>query len=236
MSEAERVEEPKIRLLICDDQAIVCEGLRAILATVPQVTVVGIAHNGLEALDAVQATQPDLVLMDLKMPQMNGIQATRIIREKYPRVRVLVLTTYDTDEWVIDAVRSGAAGYLLKDTPRENLVQAIIDTVHGRHHIDPQVAGKVLNHVAGQAGAPQPSGNVPPRLPLPDQKLLSELSDREREILRLLARGYTNAEIAQTLFLSDGTVKNYVSTILSKLNVTDRTQAALFAVRAGFGG
>jgi two-component system, NarL family, response regulator LiaR len=229
--------EPKIRLLICDDQSIVCEGLRAILATVPEVNVVGIAHNGVEALDAIPALQPDLVLMDLKMPQMNGIQATRLIREKFPRVLVLVLTTYDTDEWVIDAVRSGAAGYLLKDTPRESLVQAIIDTVHGRYHIDPQVAGKVLSHVAGQARQPEQT-----RLQeqaghsLPDQKLVSELSDREREILRLLARGYTNAEIAQALFLSDGTVKNYVSTILAKLGVTDRTQAALFAVRAGFGG
>jgi len=216
--------EPKIRVLICDDQAIVCEGLRAILGTVPEFEVVGIAHNGAEALDAIPAAQPDLVLMDLKMPQMNGIQATRLIREKYPRVRVLVLTTYDTDEWVIDAVRSGAAGYLLKDTPREALVQAIIDTVHGRHHIDPQVAGKVLNQVARQ-----------PSLPQPDQKLLSELSDREREILRLLARGYNNAEIAQALFLSEGTVKNYVSTIFARLGVADRTQAALFAVRAGFG-
>lgn len=217
-------ETQKIRLLICDDQAIVCEGLRAILANVPELTVVGTAHNGLEALDLISTTHPNLILMDLKMPQMNGIQATKIIREKYPQVRVLVLTTYDTDEWVIDAIRSGAAGYLLKDTPRENLVQAIIDTVNGRNHIDPQVAGKVLNHVAHQ-----------PNLPLPDQRLLSELSDREREILRLLARGYNNAEIAQALFLTEGTVKNYISTILSKLGVTDRTQAALFAVRAGLG-
>lgn len=215
---------PNIRVLICDDQTIVCEGLRAILSTVPELTVVGTVHNGAEALQFLTTTQPDLILMDLKMPIMNGIQATKLIRETFPSVYVLVLTTYDTDEWVIDAIRSGASGYLLKDTPREDLVRAIIDTVNGRSHIDPQVAGKVLSHVAHQ-----------PSLPLPDQKLLSELSEREREILRLLARGFNNAEIAQSLFLTDGTVKNYVSTILSKLGVTDRTQAALFAMRSGFG-
>jgi DNA-binding NarL/FixJ family response regulator len=216
---------PIIRVLICDDQTIVCEGLRAILSTVPELAVIGTVHNGAEALAFLKTSLPDLILMDLKMPVMNGIQATKIIRETFPQVYVLVLTTYDSDEWVIDAIRSGASGYLLKDTPREDLVRAIIDTVNGRSHIDPQVAGKVLSHVARQ-----------PSLPLPDQKLLSELSDREREILRLLARGFNNAEIAQALFLTDGTVKNYVSTILSKLGVTDRTQAALFAMRSGFGG
>ena len=216
--------DQKIRLLLCDDQAIVCEGLSAILATVPEVCVVGIAHNGVEALELIPSIKPDLVLMDLKMPVMGGIQATKIIREKFPGVHVLVLTTYDTDEWGIDAISSGADGYLLKDTPRENLGLAIIDTVKGRSHIDPQVAGKLLNLVAHQ---PYPS--------MPDQQLLGLLSDREREILQLLGRGLNNAEIAQSLFLSEGTVKNYVSTILSKLNVTDRTQAALFAVRVGLG-
>lgn len=218
------LSERSIRLLICDDQTIVLEGLRAILATAPDVQVVGIAHNGAEALEQIPLTQPNLILMDLKMPIMNGVQATKIIREKFPDVRVLVLTTYDTDEWVIDAVRSGAAGYLLKDTPKEDLILAITDTIKGRSHIDPQVAGKLLNHVAAQ-----------PALSIPDQQVVSRLSDREREILRLLGRGLSNVEIAQALFLSEGTVKNYVSTILSKLGVTDRTQAALLAMRAGIG-
>ncbi|MHB8111946.1 MAG: response regulator [Bellilinea sp.] len=217
--------EPKIRLLICDDQTIVCEGLLAIFSTVPEVMVVGTVHNGVEAIESIPLTKPDLVLMDLKMPIMNGIQATKIIHEKYPFIRVLVLTTYDTDEWVIDAVRSGAAGYILKDAPRESLVQAIIDTMKGRSYIDPQVAGKILNHVVHQ-----------PASSISDQQLMSELSDREREILRLLGRGLNNAEIAQSLFLTEGTVKNYVSTIFTKLQVNDRTQAALFAVRAGLGG
>lgn len=214
-------EEKKIQLLICDDQSIVCEGLRAIFNTVSEVNLVGIAHNGIEAIDCVSTLHPDLVLMDLKMPLMDGVQATKIIREKYPETQVIILTTYDTEEWVINAVRSGATGYILKDTPREELVQTIIDTVNGRHHIDPQVAGKLFNFVANPHVSPS----------IQDQQLLGTLNDREREILRCLGRGYTNAEIAQSLFLTEGTVKNYVSTVLSKLGVADRTQAALLAVR-----
>ncbi len=215
-------ERDTIRLLICDDQDIVCEGLRAMLAPVPQIEVVGVAKNGLEAVDQTHKFQPDLVLMDLKMPKMNGIQATKAIREKFPEVRVLVLTTYDADEWVINALRNGAAGYLLKDTPQEDLVKAILNTVKGWNPIDPQVAGKLFDRVAN------PSAPI-----LPDQKLISQLSEREREVLRLLASGLGNSEIAQTLFLSEGTIKNYVSVIFSKLGVTDRTQAAILAIRAG---
>jgi DNA-binding NarL/FixJ family response regulator len=211
-----------IRLLICDDQAIVCEGLRAILEPVPHIEVVGVANNGVDAIDMTRTTQPDLVLMDLKMPRMNGIQATKAIREQFPDVRVLVLTTYDEDAWVLDAIRSGAAGYVLKDTPQEDLLKAIKETMQGWSHIDPHVAGKLLKHVADQ----------PDRV-LPDRKLISQLSEREREVLGLLASGLSNVDIAQTLFLSDGTVKNYVSIIFSKLGVADRTQAAILAIRAG---
>ncbi|MEP7188896.1 MAG: response regulator transcription factor [Roseiflexaceae bacterium] len=211
-----------IRLLICDDQAIVCEGLRAILEGVQHIEVVGVANNGVDAIELTRITQPDLVLMDLKMPRMNGIQATRAICEQFPAVRVLVLTTYDEDEWVIDAIRAGAAGYVLKDTPQEDLLKAIMETMQGWSHIDPQVAGKLLKHVVDQ-----------PERVLPNRKLISQLSEREREVLRLLASGLSNADIAQTLFLSDGTVKNYVSIIFSKLGVADRTQAAILAIRAG---
>lgn len=218
-------EPASIRVLICDDQAIVCEGLRAILEPVPNVVVVGAASNGLEALELVRSLQPDLVLMDLKMPRLNGIQATRAIREQFPTVRVLVLTTYDADDWVVAAIRSGAAGYLLKDAPAADLVRAILDTVKGWSPIDPQVAGKILKQVADQ---PAPTGL--------DQQRLQALSDRERAVLRLLATGLSNAAIAQSLFLSEGTVKNYVSTILSKLEVADRTQAAIIAMRAGLVG
>ncbi|MEA4908459.1 MAG: response regulator transcription factor [Chloroflexi bacterium] len=211
-----------IRVLICDDQSIVCEGLRAILGTAPDVEVVGVAYNGAEAVELVPTLKPDLVLMDLKMPEMNGIQATRLIRERYPQVYVLVLTTYDADDWVFDAIRSGAAGYLLKDTPRSELIQAIQGTVSGKTHVDPQVAGKLFNRVA-QTTPPSSSG------------VLEALSDRELDVLRLLARGYNNTSIAQQLFLSEGTVRNYVSSIFDKLGVSDRTQAAILALNAGLG-
>jgi len=214
--------EKTIRLLICDDQAIVCEGLRAILAPVTQIEVVGIANNGIDAIDLTRAKQPDVILMDLKMPKMNGVQATKAICEQFPNVRILVLTTFDADEWVIDAIRSGAAGYLLKDTPQEELVSAIIGTAHGLSHIDPHIAGKILDRVSRH-----------PASVTPDLALISQLSDREREVLRLLATGLSNTEISQTLFLTEGTVKNYVSALFSKLGVTDRTQAAILAIRAG---
>src|SRR5215470_17612887 len=134
-----REAQGTIRLLICDDQAIVCEGLRAILEGVLDIEVVGVAHNGLEAIELTRTRQPHLVLMDLKMPRMNGIQATRAIGEQFPGVRILVLTTYDEDEWVLDAVRAGAAGYVLKDTPQEELLKAIEATMQGWNPIDPHV-------------------------------------------------------------------------------------------------
>jgi DNA-binding NarL/FixJ family response regulator len=211
-----------IRILICDDQAVVCEGLCAILGTVAGLEVVGVAHNGAEALVMVAEQHPDLVLMDLKMPEMNGIQATRLLRERHPAVKVLVLTTYDADEWVFDAIRSGADGYILKDTPREGLIAAIKGTLAGGTHVDPQVAGKLFRRVA--QGAPPP-----------DQALLALLNERERDILGLIARGFGNSEIAARLYLSEGTVRNYVSAIFAKLGVTDRTAAAVMALRAGLG-
>jgi DNA-binding NarL/FixJ family response regulator len=209
-----------IRVLICDDQAIVCEGLQAILSTAPDIEVVGVANDGAQAVDVVAETQPNLVLMDLKMPVMNGVQATRLIRERYPEVRVLVLTTYDADEWVFDAIRGGASGYLLKDTPRERLIEAIRDAASGKTPVDPDIAGKLFAQVV-QGAAP------------PDTSVAKDLSAREREVLGLLARGMTNAEIAQRLYLSEGTVRNYVSAILEKLDVADRTQAAVLALRYG---
>ena len=210
----------KIRVLICDDQVVVTEGLRAILGTAPDLQVVGTAYDGSEALEQIPRLQPDVVLMDLKMPVMNGIQATRRIHAEYPQVRVLVLTTYDADEWVFDAIREGAAGYLLKDTPREALLQAVRGTAAGQTFVDPAVAGKVFAHVARGYTRPDP-------------ELAEQLSEREREVLGLLGRGYTNADIAAQLHLSEGTVRNYVSAIFDKLGVSDRTQAAVIALRSG---
>jgi DNA-binding NarL/FixJ family response regulator len=209
-----------IRVLICDDQDIVRQGLEVILSTASNIEVVGTAVDGAEALDLVSELRPDVVLMDLKMPGMNGIVATQRICDAFPDVKVLVLTTYDADEWVFDAIRSGASGYLLKDTPREELIQAIEGTASGKTHVDPDVAGKILAHAARTAPAPQ-------------TKIVDELSEREVEVLKLLARGLTNADIAGRLYLSEGTVRNYVSAILAKLDVTDRTQAAILALRYG---
>lgn len=210
-----------IRVVICDDQEMVCEGLRAILGTAADIEVAGIAHDGAEALELVEKHLPDVALMDLKMPGMNGIQATQRIRDRFPTVKVLVLTTYDADEWVFDAIRAGASGYLLKDTPRGRLIEAIRGTAAGASHIDPQVAGKLLARVAQQPGPSQES------------HVLQALSERELEVLRLLARGLSNTEIAGRLYLSEGTVRNYVSSLLAKLDVADRTQAAILALRLG---
>ncbi len=209
-----------IKVLICDDQELVCEGLKAILSTCRDLEVVGVANDGAEAVEMIPEKKPDLVLMDLKMPGMNGVYATRQIRERHPEVQVLVLTTYDADAWVFDAIRAGANGYLLKDTPRERLLAAIREAVSGKTPVDPQVAGKLFTHLQ--------QGTL-----VPDEAVASLLSEREREILGLLGRGLSNAEIAERIFLSEGTVRNYVSSIFEKLGVTDRTQAAILAIRSG---
>ena len=219
-----------IRVLICDDQAVVCEGLRAILGTAPDIQVVGLAYNGQEAIDQIPALRPDLILMDLKMPEMNGVLATQAIRARYPEIRVLVLTTYDADEWVLAAVRAGASGYLLKDTPREGLIAAVRDTIAGKTHVDPHVAGKLFTLIAQAPAAGQPAPGAADAL---SSSIFASLSERELDVLRLLARGLSNPEIAQHLYLSEGTVRNYVSAIFTKLNVADRTQAAILALRAG---
>jgi NarL family two-component system response regulator LiaR len=209
-----------IRVFICDDQAVVCDGLEMILNADPQIEVVGTAYDGAEAMERIPTAKPDVVLMDLKMPGMNGIQATREIRRKYPHIRVLVLTTYSDDEWVFDAIRSGASGYLLKGTPRRELTSAVKGTANGDTHIDPGVAGKLFSQIARST-------------PVANTTLVQDLSERELEVLKLLAGGLTNAEIAESLYLTKGTVRNYVSSILTKLDVEDRTQAAILAMRHG---
>jgi len=209
-----------IKLIICDDQEVVCQGLNAILSTADNLEVIGIGNNGMDALDLIADKKPNVVLLDLKMPIMNGIHTTKAIKEKYPDTKVLILTTYDADAWLFDAIRNGADGYLLKDTSREALIHAIQEVNDGRTPLDSKVAGKLFQQLSKQA--------------LPgDTTLGKNLTDREQEILKLISQGMTNAEIAQTLFLSEGTVRNYVSSILEKLDVEDRTQAAVLALRHG---
>jgi DNA-binding NarL/FixJ family response regulator len=212
--------ETAMKVVICDDQAIVRDGLEMLLKLEPDIEVVGVAEDGAEAVDMVAKKKPDLVLMDLKMPVMNGVEATRQIRAKYPEVEVLVLTTYDDDEWVFDAVQAGASGYLLKDTPRGEVVKAIRGTIAGKTYVDPSVAGKVLR----QASSHQTQ---------PATLITSKLTDREIDVLRLIAKGLNNTDIADRLFLSEGTVRNHVSAILAKLGVSDRTQAAVIAIQHG---
>ena len=209
-----------IKVLIADDQEIVCEGLKRILQSDPDIKVIGIANNGQQALDLINHQTPDIVLMDLQMPIMNGVQAIRQLRKTYPDLPVLVLTTYMDDKWLFDAIRAGATGYLLKDRPRHELLEAIKGMVSGEAYLDPSVAKKVLNQVAS---APEPIQF--------DESI--EISERERDILTLLVEGLSNAEIAQRLFLSEGTVRNYLSSLFVKLEVSDRTQAVVVALRRG---
>lgn len=209
-----------IRVLICDDQEIVCEGLSTILSSESDIDVVGTAYHGAEAMEVIPRLKPDIVLMDLKMPVMNGILATQNITRRFPDIRVLVLTTYEDDEWLFDAIRSGASGYLLKDTPRAALIEAIRGTLAGDSFVDPAITGKLLESIAS---TPRPA-------PVPSTM---QLNDRDTEILALIARGFSNAEIAQQLYLSEGTIRNYISSILQTLGVSDRTQAVITALRYG---
>ncbi len=211
-----------MNVLICDDQALIRDSLGMLLNLERDIHVVGAAEDGAQAVEMVIEHQPDLVLMDLKMPGMNGIEATRRIRTRYPAIKVLVLTTYDDDEWVFDAIRAGASGYLLKDTPREEVIKAVKGTVEGRSFVDPAVAGKLIGQVAGQQTQPA-------------TLITDKLTAREVDVLRLLARGFSNAEIAAQLFLSEGTVRNHVSAIFAKMDVSDRTQAAVIAIQHGLG-
>jgi len=226
--------EKPIRVLIVDDQAIVRQGLSVILRHQEGIEVVDAATDGSEAVERVATLRPEVVLMDLKMPRVNGAQATRPLVQEYPAVKVVVLTTYDTDEWVFDALRAGACGYLLKDSDGEEIAAAVRGAVAGEVRIDPAVAGKVLrefNRLAAQSAAAVVS---PPALRRSEEKpLLEALTEREQAVLQELAQGKSNREIADTLFLSEGTVKNYVSAIMGKLHANDRTQAAILALRRG---
>ena len=212
-----------IRLLLVDDQRLMREGLRTLLELEPGLQVAGEAGNGQEALEAYAVHLPDVVLMDVRMPLMDGVEATRRLRERWPAARVIILTTFDDDEYVFEGLRAGALGYLLKDVSIQELTEAIHAVMAGGVLIEPSVARKVVAEFARMA-APAPR---------PAQALEEPLSEREMEILRLLARGMTNREIARRLYLAEGTVKNYVTNILGKIGARDRTQAALRAQELG---
>ncbi|MEV4622496.1 response regulator transcription factor [Asanoa sp. NPDC049573] len=213
-----------VRVLLVDDQALFREALAMLLGVRPDVEVVGEAGDGAQALDRVTDLRPDVVLMDLRMPVLDGIAATRRLRAAHPGVRVIALTTFDDDDDVFAALRAGAVGYLLKDVSSARLAEAVLAAARGESVLQPSVAAKVVARIAAlpaDEGQPRP------------QPLVVPLSDRELEVVRLLAEGHSNREIAAALFLAEGTVKNHVTNVLGKLGARDRTQAALRARSLG---
>ena len=212
-----------IKILLVDDQPLFREGLRTLLSVHRDFEVVAEAGNGEEAIRLARSFHPSVILMDLQMPVLDGVSATRRLHEELPNVRVIVLTTFDDDEMVFDGLRAGAVGYLLKDAPSEKLAEAIQVAARGETFLQPSVAAKV---VAEFARLTKRSTGV-------SESITEPLSGRELEILRLIGQGASNREIAGTLFLAEGTVKNHVTNILGKLDVRDRTQAALKAKDSG---
>lgn len=209
-----------IKILLVDDQNLIRQGLKALLELESDLEVVGEAENGEIALHLVEQLQPDVVLMDIRMPVMDGVAATREIQRRFAKIKVLVLTTFDDDEYVKAALHNGAMGYLLKDTPSEELAVAIRAVHKGYTQLGPGIVKKLLTQQIPNLTSTQ-SLSPPP--------ILAELTPREKEVLRLIATGANNREIAQTLYISEGTVKNHVTNILNRLNLRDRTQAAIFA-------
>lgn len=209
----------KIRLLLVDDQQIIRQGLRSLLEAKPDLEVVGEAENGEKAVAQVKALHPDVVLMDVRMPVMDGVAATRLIHQQFDTTKVLVLTTFDDDEYVSQAMRLGARGYLLKDTCSDDLAAAIRAVHSGYTQLGPGLIEKAI--------APLPPTNTSQLTPLPLE--LAGLTAREREVLSLIVAGFSNREIAESLYISERTVKNHITHILSQLKVRDRTQAAMFA-------
>jgi NarL family two-component system response regulator LiaR len=212
------MKQKRIRLLIADDHFVVREGLGTIFAAQPDLELVGRAANGVEAVSLAQALRPDVILLDLVMPQLDGLEAIRQIIQENPAARILVLTGITNDARIFPAIKAGALGYLLKDATHDQLLQAIHDVAQGRVSLHPAIAVKVMREL-----------EHPPDLP----PTTEPLSERELQVLRLITRGMTNEEIAAALFLNDRTIAKYVTSILGKLHLANRTQAALYALREG---
>lgn len=214
-----------IKVLLVDDQTLFIESLKTVLETyVDNIQVMGLATDGTEALNQVKSGLPDVVLMDVRMPNLNGVECTKIIKSKYPKVKVLMLTTFDNDEYVFEALRCGAEGYLLKDMPPVELISSIQHVYNGGVPISPKITPKLINYIWNSSQ----EDNM-------ERNWLETMSDREKEILKLIAKGFDNKVIAKRLFLKEQTVKNYVSVIYSKMRVKDRVQAARLAIKAGMG-
>jgi DNA-binding NarL/FixJ family response regulator len=211
-----------IRILIVDDQSLFREGLRTLLTVQQEFEVVGEAGNGEEALKLVPELRPDIVLMDLRMPVMDGVAATQKLHEERPDIKVIVLTTFDDDENVFEGLRAGAVGYLLKDVPSSKLFEAVHATARGEYFLLPSITAKIVSELK-RVSLPNPVS----------QEIIEPLSSRELEILRVVSEGLSNKEIAERLVIAEGTVKNHLSSILAKLSARDRMQAVIYAKKIG---
>ena len=209
-----------INILIVDDQLIVRQGLKMIIGNMKDMNVIGEANNGIEAYEKCKWLQPDVILMDIKMPSVNGVEATKRIKQDFPRIKIIILTTFNDDEYIFEALKNGASGYLLKDAEPDKIEEAIIEVYKGGALIQPNIAQKVVTRI--QEWDKQKK-KTDPKLKL--------LTERELEILRLIGEGKNNEEIAAQLFISKGTVKNHISSILIKLDLRDRTQLAITALK-----
>jgi DNA-binding NarL/FixJ family response regulator len=214
----------EIKVMIADDQRLMREGLKTILDLEQDLTIVQLAENGKDALEKMADAKPDVILMDIRMPVMDGVECTRIIKQQYPGVKVIILTTFDDDEYIIEALKNGAAGYILKDLSSEKLISAIRDAYKGNSIMQPEIAAKVISLITGTAKE-QAHNNA-----AAEPKYTEELTDREKDVLRLVGKGMSNTEIAKNLYISEGTVKNYISNLYSKLEVNDRSKLTIYAI------
>jgi DNA-binding NarL/FixJ family response regulator len=227
-----------VRVLVVDDQQLVRDGIASLLQVQEGIDVIGTATNGQEALEHALARQPDVILMDVRMPIMDGVTATRHIRQQVPACHILVLTTFDDDDYVREALQAGAQGYLLKDLPASDLAKAVQAAAQGIYQLDPSIGGKVMSALGASAlhaaSPPTPASGSGEPAPRPSGAAHSaDLTNREIEVLRLIATGATNREIAERLVISEGTVKNHVSNMFSRLGLRDRTQAVMYARERG---
>lgn len=213
-----------VRVLIVDDQLLMRDGLASLLDLQPGIDIVGTAENGRDAIDVAAECRPDVILMDVRMPVMDGIEATAEINRRFPEIKVLMLTTFDDEIYVRGALKAGSFGYILKNTPAADVAQAIEMADRGIVQLDPLAAEKIMNMKGASLGAGDD---------LDGENRLSRLTDRELDVLRLVVQGANNREIADDLSISEGTVKSHISNILNRLEARDRTQAAVFAVKHG---
>lgn len=214
-----------IKVLIADNQELIRESLKIVLSAYPDLEVVGAVSDGTEVLDCLSTTKPDVILMDIRMPKMDGVLATKVIKEKFPNIKVIILTTFDDDDFIYSALKYGASGYLLKGTSMNELHDAVVTVNEGRAMLNPDIATKFFKLFSQLA-----QSNFAIKV---DDSLTADISKMEWRVIQQIAFGLSNKEIAAKLYLSEGTVRNYLSNILSKLNLHDRTQLAIWAVQTG---